>query len=239
MAIVDPAAPETRRVSVPLIIGIVLVPIVFSWFLLRKGHSTLSRVLGFGWLGLGLLSVIGALGQPPPAPAAKSAAPPASSTAASNQPAAPTASASPPAADAGSRWVYSDSKDDMRGTVSHFAAVESQNALDFQFPYKGGHATLNLRNNPSSGLNIYLSIEGQFICSPFENGKVSAKFDDGPVRQFRCSEPSDQASGVLFINSEKAFLAELKKAKTLTVEAEFFRDGERQMTFDVHGLKWP
>jgi hypothetical protein len=44
-----------RRVGFLLGIGIFLVPAVFVWFLLRRGHSALSRVLGFGWLALALV----------------------------------------------------------------------------------------------------------------------------------------------------------------------------------------
>lgn len=49
------AAPP-RKVGILLGLGIFLLPFVFVWFLLRKGHSTLSRVLGFGWLGLVLIA---------------------------------------------------------------------------------------------------------------------------------------------------------------------------------------
>jgi|GEM_PF-1396447 len=48
---------QKRKVGFGLGIGIFLFPLVFSWFLLRKGHSTLSRVLGFGWLVLILIAV--------------------------------------------------------------------------------------------------------------------------------------------------------------------------------------
>ena len=40
-----------------LSLGIFLIPYIFVWFLLRRGYSQLSRVLGFGWLAL-LLWVI-------------------------------------------------------------------------------------------------------------------------------------------------------------------------------------
>ncbi|KAF4557355.1 MULTISPECIES: hypothetical protein [Pseudomonas] len=33
-----------------LVLGIFFVPFVFVWFLLRKGHSNLSRFIGFGYL---------------------------------------------------------------------------------------------------------------------------------------------------------------------------------------------
>lgn len=39
-----------RKVGILFFIGILFIPIIFSWFLLRKGHTTLARILGFGWL---------------------------------------------------------------------------------------------------------------------------------------------------------------------------------------------
>ncbi|WP_230387827.1 zinc ribbon domain-containing protein [Pseudomonas guariconensis] len=39
-----------RMVSLPLFLGIVVFPLIFVWFLLRKGHTTQSRVMGFAWL---------------------------------------------------------------------------------------------------------------------------------------------------------------------------------------------
>lgn len=39
-----------RLVSLPLFLGIVVFPIIFVWFLLRKGYSARSRVMGFVWL---------------------------------------------------------------------------------------------------------------------------------------------------------------------------------------------
>lgn len=38
--------------------GILLFPIIFVWFLLRQGHSTASRVIGFAWLALALALVL-------------------------------------------------------------------------------------------------------------------------------------------------------------------------------------
>jgi hypothetical protein len=48
---------SNRKVGIGLGIGIVLIPILFSWFLLRKGHSTVSRVIGFVWLALTLVII--------------------------------------------------------------------------------------------------------------------------------------------------------------------------------------
>lgn len=42
--------PPERRVSTLFLIGIVFMPYIFVWFLLRKGYSQTARILGFGWL---------------------------------------------------------------------------------------------------------------------------------------------------------------------------------------------
>lgn len=39
-----------RSVSFLLGVGILLMPYIFAWFTLRKGHSALSRLVSFGWL---------------------------------------------------------------------------------------------------------------------------------------------------------------------------------------------
>ena len=50
---------QPRTVGFWLGVGILVFPLVFAWFLLRKGHSTSSRVIGFVWLGLSLLAMTG------------------------------------------------------------------------------------------------------------------------------------------------------------------------------------
>lgn len=48
-----------RKVGPLLGIGILFLPIVFSWFTLRWGHTTLSRAVAFGWLTFWLLMPMG------------------------------------------------------------------------------------------------------------------------------------------------------------------------------------
>lgn len=42
--------PPLRRLSLLLLIGIIFIPYIFAWFTLRKGYSSLTRLLCFGWL---------------------------------------------------------------------------------------------------------------------------------------------------------------------------------------------
>lgn len=41
---------NVRKVSLLLGIGIFFMPYIFSWFTLREGHSTFSRIVSFAWL---------------------------------------------------------------------------------------------------------------------------------------------------------------------------------------------
>ena len=63
LSVAAPSEPH-RKVSIPLGIGIALLPIFFAWFLLGRGYSTTARVIGFGWLVL--IAVMMAISQPTP-----------------------------------------------------------------------------------------------------------------------------------------------------------------------------
>lgn len=58
---------QQRKISALLIIGIVIAPIIFVWFTLRKGYSKKVRILSFGYLALGFI-LFAAL---PPVPSSK------------------------------------------------------------------------------------------------------------------------------------------------------------------------
>jgi hypothetical protein len=139
-----------------------------------------------------------------------------------------------------SAWSYDDSKDEMRGTTTHFAQIESSNTLNLGFPYEGGSARLIIRKRPSDGLNIMISAHGQFVCSEYSNSAVvHVKFDEAPIQTYGCSEPGAATSDMIFINAEQRFLTNLKKAKKVIIEATFFDHGSEQMSFEVGGLQWP
>ncbi len=57
-------APEQRSVGIILGIGIAFIPLLFSWFTLRKGYSTLARVVSFSWLVV-TLALIGTQDREP------------------------------------------------------------------------------------------------------------------------------------------------------------------------------
>lgn len=182
--------------------------------------------------GLVLLFLVGycASKLPPPAPAGNQAGDGnLSALAEEGKPAKPA-----------SRWQYSESKDEMRGTTTRFAEVTSDNETQFDFPYHGGSTlTLQVRRRPEDGLNILASIsKGQFLCNSFTNTTVAVKFDDGPIQRYRCTDTSSHDSDVIFISPPAKFLAALRKSKKVTIEPEFFQAGRRQFSFTTAGLEW-
>lgn len=138
-----------------------------------------------------------------------------------------------------SKWVYSNSQDQMRGTSSQLASVRSENEVDLDFPYGEVRGQIWIRKRPEDGLNIAFEVDkGQVLCHSFSGGYVSLKFDDGPIQKFSCTGSSDGSSETAFLEGEQRALAALKKAKRTIVEAEFYQQGRQQFVFETAGLKW-
>jgi hypothetical protein len=58
--------PEGRKVGFLLGLGIFFIPYIFSWFTLRKGHTTVSRGIAFAWMGLVIISLASRDNKNPP-----------------------------------------------------------------------------------------------------------------------------------------------------------------------------
>lgn len=137
-----------------------------------------------------------------------------------------------------SQWQYSEGEDKMSNQATHYATVVSSNTVNFGFPYNGEqHAILMLRKRRGSN-DVILAIEkGQFLCG-ITGCSVSVRFDDKPVRQFSAAEASDHSTTKLFINNERLFIAEAKKAMTIRIQAVIYQNGSPVFEFDTSGLKW-
>lgn len=69
----EAAGEVSRKVGLLLGVGIALLPGLFVWLLLRKGHTTRARAIGFGWAAFALIASM-TLPKVDPAPASQSAA---------------------------------------------------------------------------------------------------------------------------------------------------------------------
>lgn len=138
-----------------------------------------------------------------------------------------------------SKWQYSQTEDKMRNGVTRYATLESDNTVEFDFPYSGGSsASIVLRNGPKYGRDTMLQIsKGQFTCG-IEYCAISVKVDNRPIQTFSVSEPSDGSATTLFFNDQGQFLRSFRKAKKVMIEAQFYQEGNRQFTFSPTGLEW-
>lgn len=93
-------------------------------------------------------------------------------------------------------WRYDYMIDEMTDKPSLFATNESENVVEFGFPYRGvQHATLTLRTHPKYGKDVIVSIErGQILCPSYDGCSVSVRFDDGKVQKFRASPSGDRST---------------------------------------------
>ena len=239
----------TQKVGALLGYGILFLPFVFVWTLTKKGYSTLARVASFVWLGVFLIAAYNAYGRPPGSGAAAPAAPPSEQAKAVSEapvltaviekiPAPETPTAPPPVIEPSTKWTYRSDADEMRGSKTRYASVESDTYLTLGFPYDPGPATLTIRERSTDGLSIMLSIDGQFMCRSYDDDTVSVKFDDGPIETYGCSEPSSGTTGLLFIDGEQRFVKKLRSAKKVIIEAEVYQAGNKQIAFSPAGLKW-
>lgn len=137
-------------------------------------------------------------------------------------------------------WNYSQSVDEMDNAESFFAAATSENKLYFDFPYSGGTSfTLVVRNQKGKNEAILSCSSCQFIGQrSFNSERLRVKFDDKDFQYYTFSEPADYASDVIFIGDPNKFIAALKAAEKLKIEAHFYQEGKQIIDFDVKGFTW-
>lgn len=168
-----------------------------------------------------------------PAPAPK---PPAPATAVITPVVQPAAQAPQPPDPPQSKWVTQSRPDGMRGTTTEVAMLESDNTVRFDFPYEDASLQMYLRQKGKKQELFLVIVRGQFDCG-FDGCRISVKFDDGKVQSFYANE--GESTDSLFISKVGSWVSQMKKAKTMMVEADFYQEGARQFTFAPTGLVWP
>lgn len=141
----------------------------------------------------------------------------------------------------GQTWQYNSFMDQMTSKLIHLASIESNNTVNFDFPYQGEqHATLRLRRHPRFGSDVMLVIERGQFNTRYDGTPVLVRFDDGTAVRFTAAEADDHDRKILFIQGFKRFVEKINKASVVRIEAPFYNEGNRVFEFDVSGLnkKW-
>lgn len=141
------------------------------------------------------------------------------------------------AADA-AKWSYSSTTDPMASRPSRTAVIQSENTVEFGFPYEGAqHATLVLRNHPSYGRDVILQIrEGQILCPSYDDCSIRVRFDDGPAERWTGAGPADNSSTTVFIRNYSRFLQRLRNAKVVRIQIPVYQEGAPTFEFRVAGF---
>ncbi|WP_417878592.1 hypothetical protein [Vibrio sp.] len=146
-------------------------------------------------------------------------------------------------------WHTSFKNDEMRGTAQKFVQTESDNAVDFDFPYNGGSKMAIILRSVKTELKqgqkpealplteaVIIVSKGQFSCNSYNDCHVSVKFDDGKIQKYSMSGAADGSSDVIFFDNSASFIKNVKTHKRLILEADFFQAGAKQFKFDLTGV---
>ena len=146
------------------------------------------------------------------------------------------AAASAKATDA-AKWSYSSHTDEMTGRTSRSASIQSENTVNFDFPYQGAqHATLMLRNHPSYGRDIIVGIrEGQILCPSYDDCTVRVRFDDGSSERWTAAGAADHSTTHIFLRASSRFVERMKNSSVVRIQIPVYQEGSPTFEFRVGG----
>lgn len=135
-------------------------------------------------------------------------------------------------------WFYHSAEDPMSGRKTFTARLESDNTLNFDFPYQGAqHGTLTLRKHPKWGSDVIVSIEkGQILCNSYSSCPIVVRFDDATAVTYSGTEPADNSSETAFIPGYSKFAEKLKTAKRVRIQFNVYQEGAAVLDFNVKGF---
>jgi hypothetical protein len=136
------------------------------------------------------------------------------------------------------KWRYSSDTDPMASRPSRTASIDSENTVEFDFPYEGQqHATLTLRNHPSYGRDVIVQIrEGQILCPSYDSCSIRIRFDDGPAERWTAAGAADNSTTVLFIRNYSRFVQRMRNAKIVRIQIPVYQEGAPTFDFRVSGF---
>ncbi|AYO58206.1 hypothetical protein CO230_08765 [Chryseobacterium sp. 6424] len=131
-------------------------------------------------------------------------------------------------------WIYPENTDKMDKS-GKLAMTTSKDILEFEFPYGGGSTSTLLIQSRNGRTDVIYQIEpGQIMT---EN-PVRIKFDDKAPYSLGVNQSTDLSSNIIFLQSSSKVLSDIKKSKKMVIEVDFYKEGMRQVEFNVEGLKW-
>lgn len=138
------------------------------------------------------------------------------------------------------KWRYRVDADPMTSKKARYASIDSENTLNFDFPYQGEqHGTLILRDHPIHGRDVMITIDkGQILCQSYEDCTIRVRFDEGSPQRWNAAGPADNRSTVIFLRNEGGFIQRLRAAKVVRIQIPIYQEGEPMLEFHIGGFDY-
>jgi hypothetical protein len=127
-------------------------------------------------------------------------------------------------------WTYDETTDSMTGKITHIACLDSEDQLQFGFPYDGGSTgSICLRKGKQT--DAFFKIDkGQVLCG-VDGCEATLRVDGGEPFRVSGSESNDGDSRYMFFNSYQRIFNIAKKAKEIKIEVLYYQEGKQTLTF--------
>jgi hypothetical protein len=138
------------------------------------------------------------------------------------------------------KWRYHVDTDPMTSKKARYASIDSENTLNFDFPYQGEqHGTLTLRDHPIHGRDVMIHIDkGQILCQSYQDCTIRVRFDEGSPQRWSAVGPADNSSTVIFLRNEGGFIQRLRAAKVVRIQIPVYQEGEPMLEFHIGGFDY-
>lgn len=140
------------------------------------------------------------------------------------------------------KWELSNSSSKMSNDSIISATIESDNEVEFDFPYEGKQrAKLSLWTTTNSNTDyLTFSIErGQIVCGFGKGCSVDIKVDDEDAVSVKGTPPSDGTSTYITVDLDAGLAAKLKRAKKILAQPTIFQNGYPVFEFDAKNNPYP
>ncbi|HRO75608.1 MAG TPA: hypothetical protein PLP27_05630 [Crocinitomicaceae bacterium] len=136
-----------------------------------------------------------------------------------------------------SNWEYSQETDEMDDHTNYYATATSKNTASIRIADMEEHMTITVRNRGEEN-DVLLAFDELIGFVSDLTASVRVRFDDEKAETYECSLPADYSPTTIFIDEADKFIANLKKAKKVKIEATLIDNGTQVLEFDVDGFKW-
>ena len=136
------------------------------------------------------------------------------------------------------KWRIVRQADHVRGGVNVALVIESENRVEFAFPYQGGSSLrLWLARNAKGGEGVMVELtRGQLLCLRPVLCAALIRIDDRPTERFALGRMEDMSPARLRVVDGDRLMRAMMGARRMAVEVTVYREGAPQFLFDITGF---